>query len=105
MPASDSAAPPTNELHPYARVADLLTAALLAVALWLTVIGVSRAPGFGRGFGPPSASVVVYAAVSLQIVRHLLWPKPAAWSRFNAVRAQVMSHADRAAAIRAFVGT
>jgi len=105
MPASDSAAPPPNELHPYARVADLVTAALLAISLWLAVVGVNRALVLGRVFGPPSASLVLYAAVSLQIVRHLLWPKPTAWSRFNAVRESLMARPHVGTAIRAFVAT
>lgn len=94
-----------TDLHPYARVADLVTAALLAIALWLAVVGVNRALVFGWVFAPPSALMVLYAAVSVQVVRHLLWPKPTAWSRFNAVRAAVMARPDVAAAIRAFLAT
>jgi hypothetical protein len=105
MPAPAQPIPPPADFQPYARVIDLLTAALLLVALWLAVVGVDRRLILDRVFEPPSASLVIYAAVSLQIVRHLLWPKPTAWSRFNAARAAVMTRPYVGTAIRAFVAT
>jgi hypothetical protein len=92
-------------LHPYARVADLLTAALAALALWLRVVGIDRQLVFGQVFEPPSAALVLYAAVSLQIVRHLLWPAPTLWSRAKALHASIMSRPSVAAAARAFLAT
>ena len=94
-----------SSLHRYARIADLLTAALLLLSLWLAVVGINRRLIFDRVFDPPSAALVFYVAVSLAIVRHLLWPKPTAWSRASAMRDAVMSRPSRAAAIRAFIAT
>jgi hypothetical protein len=94
-----------NTLPRYARLADLITAALLLLALWLASVGIGRHLVFDRVFEPPSATLVLYAAVSLQIVRHLLWPKPAAWSRLNALRERVMTRPCVGDAVRAFVAT
>ena len=89
----------------YARATDLITAALLLLALWLAVVGIDRRLVFGRLFEPPSASLVVYLAVSLQIVRHLIWPTPTAWSRLRVLGAHVMARAYVGDAIRAFIAT
>jgi hypothetical protein len=92
-------------LHRYARAADLLTAALLLFALWLAVVGIDRRLIFDRIFEPPSASLVLYAALCVQVVRHLLWPRPTAWSRFNAARQALMARPYAGPALRAFVAT
>jgi hypothetical protein len=92
-------------LHRYARAADLLTAALLVFALWLAAVGIDRRLIFGRIFEPPSASLVLYAAVCVQIVRHLLWPKPTVWSRFIAARQALLTRPYAGPAIRAFAAT
>jgi hypothetical protein len=92
-------------LNDKARVADLGTAVLLAIALWLAVVGVDRKLVFDRVFQPPSASMVLYAAVCVQIVRHLMWPRPTAWSRATAARAALMARPNVAAAIGAFLAT
>jgi hypothetical protein len=89
----------------YARAADLVTAALLLLAFWLDVVGINRHLIFDRVFEPPSASLLLYAAVSVQVVRHLLWPTPTAWSRLTTLRETVMSRPELAAALRAFAGT
>jgi hypothetical protein len=89
----------------YARAADLLSAGLLLLALWLAIVGIRHRVIFNRVFEPPSASLVFYVAVSVLIVRHLLWPKPTAWSRFTAARDTVMARPAVAAAIRAFLAT
>jgi hypothetical protein len=88
-----------------ARLADLVTAAFLLLALWLAVVGIDRRLILGRVFEPPSASFVLYAALSLQIVRHVLCPAPTAWSRFNALRERVMTRPYVGDAIRAFIAT
>jgi hypothetical protein len=94
-----------NTLPRYARAADLITAALLLLALWLAVVGIGRHLVFDRVFEPPSPALVLYAAVSLQIVRHLLWPKPTVWSRLRALREHVMMRPYVGDAVRAFVAT
>lgn len=91
-------------LHRYARAADLLTAALLLFALWLAVVGIDRGLIFDR-IKPPSALLILYAALCVQIVRHLLWPRPTAWSRFTAARQALMARPYAGPAIRAFVAT
>ena len=94
-----------SSLHRYARIADLLTAALLLLSLWLAVVGINRRLIFDRVFDPPSASLVFYIAASVAIVRHVLWPTPTAWSHASAVREAVTSRPSVAAATRAFVAT
>ena len=86
-------------------VADVLTAVLLVLAIWLAVVGINRRLIFGHVFEPPRASLVLYAAVSLQIIRHLLWPSPTAWSRINEMRAFIMARPAVAVAARAFLAT
>ena len=87
------------------RALDFLTAALLLLSLWLAVVGINRRLIFDRAIDPPSASLVFYVAVSVAIVRHLLWPTPAAWSRAARFRDGVMARPPLAAAIRAFAAT
>lgn len=89
----------------YVRAADLLSAGLLLLALWLAIVGISHRVIFNRVFEPPSASLVFYVAVSVLIVRHVLWPKPTAWSRFTAARDAAMARPAMAAAVRAFLAT
>jgi len=97
--------PRATSLHRYARAADLLTAALLFFALWLAVVGINRHLIFDRVLAPPSASLMLYAAVCVVIVRHVMWPKPTAWSRFNAAREAVTARPYVGDAVRAFVAT
>jgi mannosyltransferase PIG-V len=92
-------------LHRYARAADLVSAALLLLAAWLALVGINRHLVFDRVLAPPSASLVLYAALSIQIVRHVLWPRPTAWARLTVLRARVMARPDVAAAVHAFLGT
>ena len=89
----------------YARAADLFAAALLLLAVWTALVGINRQLIFGRVFAPPSPSLLLYAALSIAIVRHVLWPRPTAWARVAALRDRVLSAPERAAAIRAFVST
>jgi Mannosyltransferase (PIG-V) len=105
LASPDARVPPRLDVHRYAHAADLATGALLLLALWLEVVGIERHLIAGRAFDPPSPSFVLYLSASLQIVRHVLWPKPTAWSRFQSVRERVMRRAYVGDAVRAFVAT
>ncbi len=95
----------SESLPSRARLADYLTAALGAVAAWLAVVGVGSGVVLGRIVAPPSPLLVIYAAICLQIVRHLLWPRPTVIRHAQKVHARVMERPEVAAAIRAFAGT
>jgi hypothetical protein len=86
------------------RAADLLTAAVAGSALWGAVVGFD--PIF-IGDLPFVASplVLLYAALSIQIVRHLMWPRPSLLSRLRKVQAAVAARPHLSWAIRAFVFT
>jgi hypothetical protein len=85
-------------------VADLVTAMLLAAALWCGVVGVPAI--FMRGvLLSPSPLVLVYAAGCIQVGRHLLWPTPSLWSRVMRAHEVVVARPNLAAAVRAFVAT
>lgn len=105
LASPDARVPPRLAVHRYAHAADLATAALLLLALWLAVVGIDRHLVFGRAFEPPSPSLVLYLVASLQIVRHVLWPKPTAWARFQLARERVMTRPHVGDAVRAFVAT
>ena len=86
------------------RAADAVTAVLAAAAMWCGVVGVS--PFFvGNILVAPSLLVLVYAAACVQIVRHLLWPRPSVWSRLTKIRAAIAARPNLAPAIHAFTAT
>ena len=85
-------------------VADTVTAILVAAALWYGIVG-SSAMFLGNVLISPSPLVLMYAAVCVQIVRHLLWPRPSLLSRLETIHAAVVARPNLAAAIRAFVAT
>ncbi len=79
--------------------------ALLGAALWITLIGGGRYLLFNVVISMRSPMVFLYGAVSLAIVRHLLWPRPTILTRARHVYASIVARADLAAAIRAFAAT
>jgi hypothetical protein len=85
-------------------VADTVTAVLVAAALWSAVVG-SAAVFVRNALISPSPLVLLYGAVSVQIVRHLLWPRPNILGRLRAIHAAVVARPNLAAALRAFVAT
>ena len=86
------------------HVADAVTAVLVAAALWYGIVGSS--PMFlGNVLISPPPLVLMYAAVCVQIVRHLLWPRPNLLRRLKTIHAAVVVRPNLAAAIRAFVAT
>ena len=92
-------------LSPGARFADAVTVVLLAIAAWLAVVGIGPSVVSGRVLSPPSALMVVYGAACVQIVRHLIWPRPSASRRLTVAFALIMGRPHVAAALRAFAAT
>jgi hypothetical protein len=88
-----------------ARMADFAVVALLGVALWIALIGGGRFLVFDVVIPLHSPMAFLYAAASVAIVRHLLWPRPTALARVRDVYAAILARADLAAAIRAFAAT
>jgi hypothetical protein len=95
----------TDALAWWARMADTAACVLVAVALWVAIVGGSRFLVFGFVISFRSPLVFLYAAASLLIVRHLLWPRPNALQRLRAAHASILARPDLAAALRAFVAT
>jgi hypothetical protein len=86
-------------------MADIAVVVLLGAALWIALIGGGRYLVFDVVISMRSPRVFLYAAASLAIVRHLLWPRPTALTRARYVYASILARAELAAAIRAFVAT
>jgi hypothetical protein len=86
-------------------MADTAACVLVAVALWVAIVGGSRYLVFGLVISFRSPLVFLYAAASLLIVRHLLWPWPTALQRWRAAHASILARPDLAAALRAFIAT
>jgi hypothetical protein len=87
-----------------ARGCDFVTIALLALASWWAVVAT---PGslFGRLRDFLSPLSVIYIAGCVQVVRHLMWPRPSAISRLRDLGAAVRQRPHLAAAVRAFLMT
>lgn len=87
-----------------ARIADASSLVLLGVSLWwwlvATPVGV-----FVRLRDFVSPSMTVYLVGCIQIVRHLMWPRPSALSRLGDLRAAILARPHVAAALRAFLVT
>lgn len=89
----------------WARMADTAAFILVAAALWIAIVGGGRYVVFGVGISFRSPLVFLYAAASVLLVRHLLWPRPNALQRLRAASASILARADLAAALRAFAAT
>ena len=106
MPPTLSAIPNHADALPRrARILDIASAALLGAALWIAVVGGGRYLVFDIVVSLRSPMVFLYAAASLAIVRHLLWPRPSALARLRSVYASIVARDDLTAALRAFVAT
>lgn len=87
-----------------AHIADLTTAILLALAAWCAFAGPRLA--LADVILPSSAPLMIlYAAGSVQVVRHLLWPKPSVVWRLRQMHGSITARPDIAAALRAFLIT
>jgi mannosyltransferase PIG-V len=92
-------------LPPRARMADMAVVVLLAAALWIGLIGGGRYLVFDVVIPLRSPMAFLYAAMSVAIVRHLLWPRPTALARAGELYDSILARADLAAALRAFLAT
>lgn len=107
------AAPPEPSLNPAsadvlprgALIADLLAALLAALAVWVALAGGTRYLIFDVAISFRSPLLFLYAAASILVVRHLVWPRPSARRHLDAARAALAARPDFAAAVRAFVAT
>ena len=86
------------------RAADIVSAVLLAAALWWAVAG-PPALNVGGRLILPSPVLLMYVAGCVQVARHLLWPRPSAVVWFTRARAALHARPDLDAAVQAFVGT
>ena len=87
-----------------ARAADGITLLLVAITLWWSLVArpVSLFNGL-RDFLSPL--VVLYVAICVQVVRHLMWPRPSAMARLADLRAAIVERPHLATALRAFLMT
>jgi hypothetical protein len=91
-------------LAPAAKAADGATVALVAIAVWWILV--ARPVGvFNSIGGSLSPVILLYIAGSIQVVRHLMWPKPNIASRLAHVRDRIRAKPHLYAACRGFVVT
>ncbi|MDQ3213879.1 MAG: hypothetical protein M3Q85_14465 [Acidobacteriota bacterium] len=87
------------------RLADAAALVLAGMAVFIAIAGGRRYVVFGTVLALRSPLLLVYAAASVLIVRHLLWPRPSAIDHLRAVRAALRARPDAAAALSAFLAT
>jgi hypothetical protein len=102
---SDTDAVEERGIPRHVRLADAAALVLAGVALWIATPGGHRYLVFGAVVSLRSPLLFMYAAASVLIVRHLLWPRPTALQHLMAVRASIRARPDFAPALRAFVAT
>jgi hypothetical protein len=88
-----------------ARVLDTAALVLLGAALWIALVGGGRYLVLDVVVSMRSPLVFLYAAASVAIVRHLLWPRPTALARVSRAHAALLARTDVVAAIRVFLAT
>ncbi|MFL6280738.1 MAG: hypothetical protein ACJ731_11540, partial [Vicinamibacterales bacterium] len=81
-----------------------MTVGLAAIAVWWSLLGrpVLLFNGLRDVLSPLS---VIYIAGCLQVVRHLMWPRPSAMSRVRGLAAAIRERPHLATALRAFFMT
>ena len=87
------------------RLADGAALLLVAMAAWVEFAGGRRYLLFGMVMSLKSPLVLAYAAASVVIVRHLLWPRPSVLDHARATARSLSGHPDFAIALRAFLAT
>jgi hypothetical protein len=102
---SDTDAAGVRELPRHIRFADAAALVLAAIAVWIALMGGRRYLFLGTIVSLKSPLPLVYAAVSVLIVRHLMRPRPNALQHLRATYASVRARADFAPALRAFLAT
>jgi hypothetical protein len=104
MPSDATPTHANQSLSAPARIADGVTLALVCIAIWWALIARPVVLFSGlRDFLSPS--IVIYMAGCVQVVRHLMWPKPSALSRLRDLHAAILERPHLAAALRAFFMT
>ena len=104
MAAVPELTPIQPELPAAARAADIIALLLLALVVWWSLVGRPVALFAGlRDLVTPA--IVIYVAVSVQIVRHLMWPRPSVLSRLADLGATIVERPHLADALRAFFVT
>jgi mannosyltransferase PIG-V len=88
-----------------ARAADVLALALLGMAVWVAMLGGRRYLVLGIVISLKSSMPFLYEAISVLIVRHLIWRRPSALEHLRSTGAVVRSHPDLSAALRIFLAT
>src|SRR4051812_47622536 len=83
------------------RGCDVLTIALLALATWWAVVG-TPVTLFSVLRDVLSPLSVIYIAGSVQVVRHLMWPRPSATARLRILGAAIRERPHVPPALRAF---
>ena len=103
MPEPNSTTP-DSPLSPAVKAADAATASLAAMALWWILVArpVGLFDSIGRSLSLP---ILFYVAGSIQVVRHLMWPKPSLALRLAHARDRIRARPHLYAACRAFVMT
>jgi hypothetical protein len=100
----DTISRPTATEHVAAQIADAVTLGLIAFVIWWNLV--ARPVGFFAGLGKfLSPLSVTYIAGCVQVIRHLLWPRPSAISRIGDLHAAILRRPHLAAALRAFLLT
>jgi hypothetical protein len=89
----------------WVRVADGISLGLVALVAWSALTGGSRTMIFGVVLSTRSPLLLLYGAVSLLIVRHLLHGRPSARQRMREAWTALTARPVLAAAVRAFLLT
>ncbi len=99
-----SSTPSDAALPLAATAADATSAVLIVIAVWWVLV--ARPVGVFNGLDEAlSPAILLYAAGSIQIVRHLLWPRPSVAARLKALRERIRARPHLWTACRAFVTT
>jgi hypothetical protein len=100
-----SGTPAIRPTPPGARAADAAAAVLVALTLWIATGSGSRYQIFDLVITFRRFVLLPYAAMSVLVVRHILWPRPSALRYLKTAHAWILARPDFAAALRASVAT
>jgi hypothetical protein len=89
----------------WARLVDGLTVLLIGVAAWIAMTDGNRYIWFDVVISLRSPALFLYAAGSIQAVRHVLMPHPSALANLRALDEAVSARPALAAALRPFLAT
>jgi Gpi18-like mannosyltransferase len=103
--SSETADAPPPPITLKIRFADAAALLLAAIAVWIEIVGGRRYLVFGTVVSLKSPLFPAYAAASVFLVRHLLWPRPSALQHLRATARSLAGHPDFAVAVRAFLAT